>query len=187
MFPDEPVPEIAGPQMATCLRAFWECCWVHGIDPRNPGHASDIAPEILEELEHFSSVEPDQPALLCPMVSMRRPTRPSMWRPSSQLSTSPGITLQVRQSRLWKAGGPEGLAALEARNAAERQALLRYAPREVSSGFARTRNNPDEGTGGLVVVRDEGVDVLDEFGTAPEGLTIERLFGEDREPDFDLV
>jgi hypothetical protein len=118
MFPDEPVPEIAGPEMATCLRAFWECCWAHGIDPRNPG---------------------------------------------------------------------EGLAALEARNAAERQALLRYAPREVSSGFARTRNNPDEGTGGLVVIRDEGVDVLDEFGTAPEGLTIERLFGEDREPDFDLV
>jgi hypothetical protein len=36
MFPDEPVPEIAGPEMATCLRAFWECCWVHGIDPSNP-------------------------------------------------------------------------------------------------------------------------------------------------------
>jgi hypothetical protein len=29
------------------------------IDPRNPGHASDIAPEILEELEHFGSVEPE--------------------------------------------------------------------------------------------------------------------------------
>jgi hypothetical protein len=79
------------------------------------------------------------------------------------------------------------MAALEARNAAERHAQLRHAPREVSSGFARTRNNPDEGTGGWVVIRDEGVDVLDEFGTAPEGLTIERLFGEDREPDFDLV
>jgi hypothetical protein len=69
-FPDELVREIAvltpylGPEMATRLGAFWECCWVHGIDPRNPGHASDIAPEILEELEHFSSVEPDHPALL---------------------------------------------------------------------------------------------------------------------------
>jgi hypothetical protein len=93
----------------------------------------------------------------------------------------------LRKSRLWNAGGPAGLAALEQRRAAERQAQLRHAPREVSSGFARTRNNPDEGTGGLVVIRDEGVDVLDEFGTAPEGLTIERLFGEDREPDFDLV
>jgi len=89
--------------------------------------------------------------------------------------------------RLGNAGGPAGLAALEQRRAAERQAQLRHAPREVSSGFARTRNNPDEGTGGLVVIRDEGVDVLDEFGTAPEGLTIERLFGEDREPDFDLA
>jgi hypothetical protein len=85
----------------------------------------------------------------------------------------------VRQSRLWNAGGPAGLAALEVRNAAERQAPLHHVPREVSSGFARTRNNPDEGTGGLVVIRDEGVDVLDEFRTAPEGLTIERLFGED--------
>jgi hypothetical protein len=31
-------------------------------------------------------------------------------------------------SRLWNAGGPAGLAALEARNAAERQAQLRNAP-----------------------------------------------------------
>jgi hypothetical protein len=29
--------------------------------------------------------------------------------------------------------------------------------------------------------------LLGEFETAPEGLTLERLFGEDREPDFDLV
>ena len=91
-----------------------------------------------------------------------------------------------RQSRL-NAGGPAGLAALEARIAAERQAQLRLAPREVSSGFARTRNHQDERTGGLVVIRHEGVDVLYEFRTAPEGLTFERLFGEDREPDFDLV
>jgi hypothetical protein len=32
---------------------------------------------------------------------------------------------RARQSRLWNAGGPAGLAALEARNAAERQAQLR--------------------------------------------------------------
>ena len=38
-----------------------------------------------------------------------------------------------RQSRLWNAGGPAGLAALEARNAAERQAQLRHAhPREAA-------------------------------------------------------
>jgi hypothetical protein len=41
--------------------------------------------------------------------------------------------------------------------------------------------------GSLVANVSMPVDVLDEFGTAPEGLTIERLFGEDREPDFDLV
>ena len=44
-FPDELVREIAvltsylSPEMATRLGAFWKCCWVHGIDPRNPGHA----------------------------------------------------------------------------------------------------------------------------------------------------
>jgi hypothetical protein len=31
----------------------------------------------------------------------------------------------------------------------------------------------------LVVIRDEGVDVLDEFETAPEELTLAQLFGED--------
>jgi hypothetical protein len=37
----------------------------------------------------------------------------------------------ARQSRLWNAGGPAGLAALEARNAAERQALLRQRPQRL--------------------------------------------------------
>ena len=34
-------------------------------------------------------------------------------------------------------------------------------------------------TGRAVVIRYEGIDVFDEFGTAPEGLTLEQLFGED--------
>ena len=46
---------------------------------------------------------------------------------------------------------------------------------------------PDERRGGFVVVGDKGVDVLDEFWNAREGLPVERFFGEDREPDFDLV
>ncbi len=41
----------------------------------------------------------------------------------------------ARQSRLWHAGGPARLAALEARDAAERQTL--QAPREASSALAR--------------------------------------------------
>jgi hypothetical protein len=39
-----------------------------------------------------------------------------------------------------------------------------------SGKFHRTRNYQDEWTGGLVVIRHEGVDVLEEFRTAPEGL-----------------
>jgi hypothetical protein len=38
----------------------------------------------------------------------------------------------IRQSRRWNAGGPTGLAALEARDAAQRQAQLRHAPREAA-------------------------------------------------------
>jgi hypothetical protein len=48
-----------------------------------------------------------------------------------------------RKSRRWNAGGPAGLAALEARNAAERQALLRHAPPEASSAWARPVGKTD--------------------------------------------
>jgi hypothetical protein len=41
------------------------------------------------------------------------------------------IAQHGRQSRLWNAGGPARLAALEARNAAERQAQLRQRPQRL--------------------------------------------------------
>ena len=47
--------------------------------------------------------------------------------------------------------------------------------------------SPDEGSGGLVVVGDEGVDVGDELLDAGERGAAERLPGQDREPDFDLT
>jgi len=51
----------------------------------------------------------------------------------------------VRQSRRWHAGGPAGLAALEARDAAERQAQLRHAPREAAAERpARAWATPEE-------------------------------------------
>jgi hypothetical protein len=77
-----------GPEMATRLGAFWECCWVHGIGPRNPGHVSDIAPEILEELEHFGSVGPEPARTLLPNGKDEAATAAiDAERPSSQLST----------------------------------------------------------------------------------------------------
>jgi hypothetical protein len=46
---------------------------------------------------------------------------------------------------------------------------------------------PEEGFGGLVVGGDEGVDMPDEVLDAGEGGAVERLRGQDREPDFDLT
>jgi hypothetical protein len=62
--------------------------------------------------------------------------QPPVTSPSSAASRSPGqpiapdapATQPDRQSRLWNAG-PAALAALDARNAAERQAQLRHGPR----------------------------------------------------------
>jgi len=46
---------------------------------------------------------------------------------------------------------------------------------------------PEEGSCGLIVSFDESVDVGDEFFDAGERGAVERLRGEDREPDFDLI
>ena len=58
-------------------------------------------------------------------------------QPIAPFSPAPAVK-PARKSRLWNAGGPAGLAALEVRDAAERQALLRHAPREPSSAFPRS-------------------------------------------------
>jgi hypothetical protein len=51
-----------------------------------------------------------------------------------QLAASPARAAKPgRQSRLWNAGGPAALAALERRDAEERQALLHHAPREAAA------------------------------------------------------
>jgi hypothetical protein len=56
---------------------------------------------------------------------------------ASRVPSSPAPAAKpVRQSRLWHSGGRKGLAELEARDAAERQALLRHEPRESSSELA---------------------------------------------------
>jgi hypothetical protein len=56
---------------------------------------------------------------------------------------APAVRPVDRKSRLWNAGGPAGLAALEARDAAARQAQLRHAPREASSALARPIGKAD--------------------------------------------
>jgi hypothetical protein len=56
-------------------------------------------------------------------------------KPGQPIAPAATAVKPVRKSRLWHAGGPAGLAALEARNAAERQAQLRHAPREASSAW----------------------------------------------------
>jgi hypothetical protein len=63
------------------------------------------------------------PAASSPSAAARNPGQPIA--PDAP-TAKPG-----RQSRLWNAGGPAGLAALEARNAAERQAQLRQRPQRL--------------------------------------------------------
>ena len=68
-------------------------------------------------------------------AASRKPGQPAPAAPAAQPD---------RQSRLWNAGGPAGLAALEARDAAERQAQLRHAPREAAAErSARAWDNPE--------------------------------------------
>jgi hypothetical protein len=130
-----------------------------------------VPPPVETEFPVFIAEPPSAPLDPAPPQFTQAPVASSpstaSRNPGQPIAPAAPAAKPARQSRLWNAGGPAGLAALEQRRAAERQAQLRHAPREVSSGFARTRNNPDEGTGGLVVIRDESVDVLDEFGTAP--------------------
>jgi hypothetical protein len=76
------------------------------------------------------------PASSSPSVASRNPFQ--LVSPAAPPATQP-----ARQSRRWNAGGHAGLAALEARDAAERQAQLRHAPREASSALARPVGKAD--------------------------------------------
>ena len=49
------------------------------------------------------------------------------------------------------------------------------------------RLGPDEGCCVGIIGLDEGIDVLPELGNGGEGSAAQRLSGEDREPDFDLI
>jgi hypothetical protein len=69
---------------------------------------------------------------------MALPQPDDITSPSSAASRKPiapaaPATQPGRQSRLWNAGRPAGLAALEARHAAERQAHLHDAPWEAAA------------------------------------------------------
>jgi hypothetical protein len=85
----------------------------------------------------FSSELPSAPIDPAPPPCHQAPVASS----SSAASRKPGQPIgpaapaakPVRQSRHWNAGGPAGLAALEARDAAERQAQRRHAPREAAA------------------------------------------------------
>jgi hypothetical protein len=63
------------------------------------------------------------PAASSPSAAARKPGQP--------IAPAAPAAQPDRQSRLWNAGGPAGLAALEARNAAERQAQLRQRPQRL--------------------------------------------------------
>ncbi|MFZ0494269.1 MAG: hypothetical protein WBE80_04295 [Methylocella sp.] len=96
-----------------------------------------VPPPVETEFPVFIAEPPSAPLDPAPPQSNQAPVTSSSSaasRKSGQPSAPAAPAAQpARQSRLWNAGGPAGLAALEARNAAERQALLRQA----SSALAR--------------------------------------------------
>jgi hypothetical protein len=101
----------------------------------------------LDKLD-FTTLTPP-PIELKPWVFIVDPRKTSIdpFPPPQPIAPSspPSAAKPARKSRDWNAGGPAGLAALEARKAAERQALLRHAPRKVSSAWAQFIDNADDG------------------------------------------
>jgi hypothetical protein len=66
-------------------------------------------------------------------------------RPGQPIAPAAPAAKPGRQPRRWNAGGPVGLAALEARSAAERQAQLRQRPQRLRPHPAPLRAGPGSG------------------------------------------
>jgi hypothetical protein len=96
-----------------------------------------VSPPVETKFPVFIAEPPSAPLDPSPPPCIQAPVASS----SSAASRNPGQPIApaapagkpARQSRLWNAGGPAGLAALEQRRAAERQAQLPYAQREAAA------------------------------------------------------
>jgi len=97
-----------------------------------------VQPPVETEFPVFIAELPSAPLNPSPPQCNQRPAASSpsaaSRHPGQPIAPAAPAAKPARQSRLWNAGGPAGLAALEARNAAERQAQLRHAPREAGRG-----------------------------------------------------
>jgi hypothetical protein len=104
-----------------------------------------VSPAVETKFPVFIAEPPSAPLDPAPPQCNQAPAASSVASRKSVQSVSPAapIAKPGRQSRLWNAGGPAGLAALEARNAAERQAQRRHAPREASSALGRPIGKAD--------------------------------------------
>jgi len=99
-----------------------------------------VPPPAAPEPPVFISEPPLAP--LDPSPSVRPPVA-SAASAASRNPCHPREPAAKPARRRWNAGGPAGLAALEARDAAERQTLLRHAPREASSALTRPVGKAD--------------------------------------------
>jgi hypothetical protein len=88
--------------------------------------------------QSFRSSLPSRPARLLILLHLNVTRRPQLHRQARRLgipfnpSLRPAPAVKPgRQSRRWNAGGPAGLATLEARNAAARQAQLPQRPQRL--------------------------------------------------------
>jgi hypothetical protein len=93
-----------------------------------------IKPPAEPEPPVFIPAPPRAP--LDPSPSVQPPgassSRAAALNPCQPAASSAPAAKPIRQSRRWHAGGPAALAALERRDAAERQTLLRHAPRDAA-------------------------------------------------------
>jgi hypothetical protein len=97
-----------------------------------------VPPPVETKALVFSSEPPSAPIDPAPLQCNQAPLASSpsaaSRKPGQPITPAATATQPARQSRLWNAG-PAALAALEQRQAAERQAQLRHAPREASSAI----------------------------------------------------
>jgi hypothetical protein len=87
-------------------------------------------PVFIAELPS-APLDPPPQCNQAPVTSSSRAASRNLVQSVSPAAPAAPAAKPGRQSRLWNAGGPAGLAALEARNAAERQAQLRQRPQRL--------------------------------------------------------
>jgi hypothetical protein len=121
----------------------------HHLLPRQAGFLNPGLAPVEAKYPVFIAEPPSAPLDPAPPLCNQRPAASSpsaaSRKPFQPIAPAAPAAKPVRKSRLWNAGGPAGLAALEARDAAERQAQLRQRPQRLRPRPAPLRAGPGSG------------------------------------------